>query len=203
MRILGYTTTLALLIIILLIAGSNAWILHQTRRVVSSQSPKETWEYAIVLGAGVRGKRLSDALKGRMTKAVDLYTKKRVRRILISGDGTDRFYNEPKAMLAFAQSHAVPEATLVVDNRGYSTYATMVRARDQFGVTSALIVSQSYHVARAVWIARSLGIQARGVAVQDPEDSFMMHAREVLARSKDFFWVLLDVEPSQERDTLF
>lgn len=187
-----------------LIAIVNLWIIVTTSDlVVPNTDPISPRSFAIVLGAGVHGDTLSDALRARMMRAIDLYRAKQVGKILISGDGTDRFYNEPKAMRAFAQQNAIPDEILAIDNHGFSTYSTLSRARKEFGVESAYIISQSYHLPRAVWIARKVGISARGVAVADPKDSFFMHVREVLARTKDFFLVSLKTEPPQTREMLF
>ena len=165
--------------------------------------PSTPKEYAIVLGASVHGDALSGVLKARMETAIELYNKKLVKNILMSGDGTDSYYSETAAMKKFALKNGVPEDALVTDEKGYSTYATILRAKEIFNAKSAYIISQNFHLTRAVWIAREVGINADGVSAGNTNDKYYYSIREFFARTKDFFQVIFKVSPYDEKSFIF
>lgn len=143
-------------------------------------------EYAVVFGASVHGFTLSSALRARVETAIQLYQKGLVKNILLSGDGADGFYSETNAMKRFALKEGVPEAVLLTDEKGYNTYATVFRAKNVFHVQSAYMVSQDFHLTRAVWLARKVGIDADGVSAGSMDKRWYYDVREFLARVKDF-----------------
>jgi SanA protein len=159
-----------------------------TQRILQAP-PNLPKSYAIVLGAGVRGERLSGALQERMNKAIELYREKVVEKILLTGDGTDQWYNETYAMERFALRNDIPRENIFVDQEGYSTATSLTRARRVFAVESAYIISQDYHLPRALWIASKLGIDAWGIASNSRESDPFYTYREILARMKDFVLV--------------
>ena len=120
---------------------------------------------AIVFGAGVRGDgRLSPMLRDRMDTAITLYRAGKVRKLLVSGDNRFVDYNEPGAMYDYAVEAGIPSADVVRDYAGRRTYDTCYRARAVFGVTDALLVTQRFHLPRALFTCRNLGIAAAGVS---------------------------------------
>ncbi len=120
---------------------------------------------AIVFGAGLqRDGRASAVLRDRVATAVDLYLAGKVERILLSGDNQFPNYNEPSAMEAYALSLGVPESILVLDFAGRRTFDTCMRAHDIFGVQEALLVTQHYHLDRALLTCDALGLDVQGVA---------------------------------------
>jgi vancomycin permeability regulator SanA len=138
---------------------------------------------AIVFGAGYSSQGLSLVLEDRVRTAVDLYRAGRVRKLLMTGDNSRMSYNEPVAMRRFAESLGVPDGDIVLDYAGFRTYDSLYRARDIFGIRDALLVTQSYHLPRALYTARRLGIEASGVAAERhayPEQRFF-NRREILA----------------------
>lgn len=147
-------------------------------------------QVAIVPGAGLDGKgQPSLFLRERLDGAIALYRAGKVDGLLLSGDNRVSTYNEPAAMRAYALSHGVPPGAITLDYAGFDTYDTCYRARHIFGVQSAVVVSQSYHVPRAVYLCRSLGIDATGLGVPDwgriPSSKMAYYqAREVLADVK-------------------
>lgn len=167
----------------------------------SKSSPTQTSakEYAIVLGASVHGDALSELLKARMETAITLYNQKLVKTILMSGDGTDSYYNETAAMKKYALKNGIPEEVLITDEKGYSTYATILRAKEVFNAKSAYIITQNFHLPRAVWIAREIGIDAQGVNAGKTKDNWYYSLREFLARTKDFFQVKFKITPYNEK----
>jgi vancomycin permeability regulator SanA len=119
---------------------------------------------AIVFGAGLRRDGTPTAiLRDRVQTAVSLYQSGKVEKLLMSGDGQMPFYNEPEAMRQFALSLGVPAEAIVVDAAGSRTYDTCYRARAIFGVKNALLVTQKFHLPRALFLCNALGLDASGV----------------------------------------
>lgn len=120
---------------------------------------------AIVFGAGLqRDGRASLVLRDRVETAAELYWSGKVERILLSGDNRFVDYNEPGAMREYALSLGLPEDALVLDYAGRRTYDTCLRAREIFGVRRALLVTQHYHLDRALLTCDALGLEVEGVA---------------------------------------
>lgn len=163
----------------------------------------EPKQYAIVLGASVHGNSLSEMLKARMETAINLYNVKLVKNILMSGDGTANNYSETAAMKKYALKRGVPEEFLITDEKGYNTYATILRAKEVFNVKSAFIISQDFHLTRSVWIAREIGIHADGVSAGNTKGEWYYIVREFFARTKDFFQVIFKVTPYDEIHSSF
>ena len=119
---------------------------------------------ALVLGAQVYPDGTpSSFLAGRLELARRLYAAGRVRVLLVSGDGRTTDYDEPAAMRAYLLATGVPATAIVTDNHGLDTYDSCVRAQRVFGVTTLTVVTQGYHLPRAVATARALGLAASGV----------------------------------------
>jgi vancomycin permeability regulator SanA len=131
--------------------------------------------------------------------AIDLYRKGKVQRLLLSGDNRRVDYNEPQAMRRYVLAHHVPDGALVMDYAGRDTYDTCFRARHVFGVDQAILVTQRYHAPRALYTARSMGIDAEAYALPNlsrfPLLQLDYSAREYLADLK----ALWEVEISHRR----
>jgi len=148
----------------------------------------------IVLGAYVYPNgRLSDILKDRVDTALELYNNGKGKKLLLSGDHGKTTYDEVNSMKNYVKGKGVKAEDIFMDHAGFSTYETMYRARDVFKAKKVIIVTQEYHLKRAVYIARSLGIEAYGVASdkQKYRGMAMYKAREILARCKAFLCVNL------------
>ena len=118
---------------------------------------------ALVLGAEVYADgRPSRYLRARLDLARELFAAGKVEAILVSGDGT-RHYNETDGMCDYLVAHGVPAQRIATDHSGFDTYDSCVRARKVFGVTRAIVVSQTYHLPRALAICRAIGLDAWGV----------------------------------------
>jgi vancomycin permeability regulator SanA len=122
---------------------------------------------AIIFGAGLIDGRPSPALADRVRGGVELYHSGRVRHLLMSGDNSQASYDEVTAMRDYAIGLGVPAAAITRDYAGFSTYETCYRARAIFGVGDAVLVTQGYHLPRAVYTCRALGIDALGLAIPD------------------------------------
>ncbi len=119
---------------------------------------------AIVFGAGLnRDGSPSPVLRDRVTVAANLYFAGKVKKLLLSGDNRFTYYNEPGAMRQFAIQLGVPDKDIVQDFAGRSTYDTCYRAKYIFGVSNAILVTQAYHLPRALFLCNALGVQASGV----------------------------------------
>ena len=127
------------------------------------EAPRE--QVAIVYGAAVYGNgRLSTVLRDRVETAIALYERGAVDTIIMSGDNSSPDYNEPGAMMAYAIARGVAEADIQPDYGGFRTYDSCYRARHIFGLESAILVTQAFHLPRAIFTCRALGVDAIGVA---------------------------------------
>jgi len=125
---------------------------------------------ALVFGALISSRgEPSPILKDRIQTAVDLYKAGKVQKILMSGDNRTADYNEVYAMQQYALSQGVPDADITLDYAGLSTYDSCYRAHDIFGLDDAILVTQRYHLPRALYACRHLGIDAVGVEIPDWE----------------------------------
>lgn len=149
-------------VILLLTPQSLAQAYAQPRMKTVDSAP--SLPVAIVFGAGLtRSGNASAVLRDRIRAAADLYFAGKVEKLLMSGDNSDIYYNEPSAMREYALSLGVPEADIVLDFAGRRTYDTCYRARAIFGVTDAILVTQAYHLPRALLTCNLLGVTATGV----------------------------------------
>ncbi len=122
----------------------------------------------------------------------------------MSGDHGRDDYNEVGTMKAVAMEAGIPSSAVFMDHAGFSTYETMYRAREVFGVKKAIIVTQEYHLYRSLFIANELGIEAYGVSadVRTYYGLFKRELREILARNKDVFYLVLDKQPTYLGDMI-
>lgn len=146
----------------------------------------------LVLGAYVfPDGTTSSMLTDRLTVGYEVYQKGKAPKILVSGDHGRKDYDEVNAMKGFLKDKGVPGQDVFMDHAGFSTYESIYRARDIFQVKKVIIVTQGYHLMRAVFVARSLGLEAYGIP-SDRHDygqaMTMYQLREVAARNKDFLW---------------
>ena len=172
--------------------GVSGWMVLHTRNNVLSveDTPPESPDCILVLGCGVDPQgRPKPMLYDRMTVAVELYDKGWADTLLLTGDNSGPDYNEVGAMETFALEHGVPNEALLLDNEGFNTDASIRRARDVFGMERVVIVTQEYHLFRALFLAESYGMKTYGVSATlrtyGPKQ-VIWSLREVLARDKDF-----------------
>jgi len=159
----------------------------------------------LVLGAGVREDGSpSHMLEDRLKVGVDLYLNNVCDVILMSGDHGTKGYDEVNTMKQFAIDLTVPSEDVFMDHAGFSTYESLYRARDVFGAKKIIIVTQEYHLYRALYIAASLGIDAVGVSadLRPYSGQSLREIREVVARGKDFFYTVLKPEPTYLGDEI-
>lgn len=156
---------------------------------------------ALVLGAGVRDDGTpSDVLRDRLDESLALYRAGRVRKILVSGDHHTADYDEPNAMRRYLEANGVPPEAIFMDHAGLDTYSSVWRAKNVFGARKVIVVTQQFHLARAVWCSRALGMEAEGAAADRHlyRGIAWLHAREVISRTKAFVDVSVRRAPRHE-----
>ena len=148
----------------------------------------------VVLGCGVRPDgQPSDMLADRIAQGVALYEKGASPKLLMSGDHSRSDYDEVNTMRNVAVEAGVPADDVFMDHAGFSTYESMYRARDVFGAKRIVIVSQRYHLYRALYVAERLGLDAYGVSadLRPYAGQETREVREILARVKDFLTAIV------------
>lgn len=153
----------------------------------------------MVLGCAVwLDNQPSPMLQDRLDTAIALYRKGVAPKLLLSGDNSIPEYSEPDCMLQYALSQGVPESDIVLDYAGFSTYESIYRARDVFCADRMIIVTQKYHLFRALKISRSLGVETKGAAAEQRKHRAALYRemREVLARNKDLIKCIFKPEPT-------
>ncbi|MFI9718418.1 vancomycin high temperature exclusion protein [Streptomyces sp. NPDC052396] len=153
---------------------------------------------AMVFGAGLWHGKPSPYLADRLDTAVDLYRQGKVRALLVTGDNSRESYDEPDAMHDYLVAHGVPDRRIVRDYAGFDTWDSCARAERVFGVHRALLVSQDFHIRRAVALCRAAGIDSYGVAAAVPHDLTWLSGgvREVPAAAKAAFNAALRPGPT-------
>ena len=153
----------------------------------------------LVLGCGVRTDGTpSDMLHDRLQRGVELYEAHAAPKLLMSGDHGRAGYDEVDAMKTFAVEAGVASHDVFMDHAGFSTYESMYRAKEIFQAKKILIVTQEYHLYRAIYIAESLGMEAYGVSAdyRNYSGQGQRDLREILARVKDFGTSLFQPKPT-------
>lgn len=154
---------------------------------------------AIVLGSAVYSDGTpGDFLKNRLDAGIKLYQSGKVDKLLFSGDNGQVDYNEVEAMKIYALEAGVEEDDIFLDHAGFSTYESMYRAQEIFNVDIAIVVTQEYHLYRALMIGKMLGINVTGYSADDINDSgsTARRVREFLATDKDFVQALFRMKPT-------
>ena len=153
----------------------------------------------IVLGCQVKANGVpSDMLRDRLTRGIELYTLGAAPKLLMSGDHGRVEYDEVGTMKQYAIDAGIPSTDIFKDHAGFSTYETVYRAKEVFDARRVIIVTQEYHLYRALYIAEKLGLEAYGVAsdYHTYVGQSMREGREILARCKDFAISVWKPEPT-------
>lgn len=159
----------------------------------------------LVLGALVfPDGRVSSILADRLITGIHLYEQGKAPKLLLSGDNGRKDYDEVNAMKEFVLDLKVPAEDVFMDHAGFNTYESLYRARDIFQVEKVIIVTQKYHLLRALYIAEILGIEAYGVPADRHRYRGMarFELREFFARNKAFIWTKLQMPPTYLGDVI-
>jgi len=187
-------------IAVYLITINVIFLLSSGKYIDSSENlSDQKFDCILVLGAGVWGNsRPSPMLEDRLITAIDLYNEGVSAKILMSGDNGEEYYDEVNVMKNYAIERGVPSEDIFMDHAGFSTYESIYRAKYIFQAESILIVTQKYHLHRAVYIAKRFGLNVYGVSADRNEYLGQRYRdlREFLARNKDFILSIYKPEPT-------
>ncbi|MGW0880604.1 SanA/YdcF family protein [Streptomyces sp. NPDC002671] len=163
-----------------------AWLFLSTADRLRTTADAPRAEVAMVFGAGLWKGEPSPYLAHRLDAAAQLYRAGRVEVVLVTGDNSRKDYDEPDAMRAYLKKHGVPDRRIVSDYAGFDTWDSCVRAKKIFGVDRAVLISQDFHIRRAVALCEAAGVDSYGVGVQDKHDATWYYGgtREIFAAGK-------------------
>lgn len=187
-------------IVAVLVLSINFYVILSTKKQIlkdSEYSNLKDIDCILVLGAGVWGDRPSPMLEDRLNTAIMLYEEGIASKIIMSGDHGREDYDEVNIMKEYAIKKGIPSEDIFMDHAGFSTYDSIYRAKEIFEAENILIVTQEYHLYRALHIANSLDINAYGVN-SDPRKyagQVYREIREMIARNKDFVISIFKPKP--------
>ena len=185
---------------LLLLGATNLAVMAAAGRHIVPQAKAKGADAIIVLGAMVwENGQPSGILRDRLDVACELYEAHAAPKILVSGDHGRKDYDEVNAMRRYLENKGVPTEDIFMDHAGFDTYATMYRAGAIFGVKNAVVVTQKYHLYRAVYIGLRRGLEVQGVVCNNYHPARLRQlfydVRESAARTKDFFQTFLRLRP--------
>lgn len=190
-----------------ILAGVNAYMIHVAKPRIYSVDALSDFDAdcVLVLGAGVRPDGSpSHMLEDRLKTGIALYKNGAAPKLLMSGDHGREHYNEVGTMKAFAITEGIPGEDIFMDHAGFSTYESLYRARDIFQAKRVIIVTQEYHLYRALHIADQLGVEAVGVSadLRPYAGQSIREIREIAARAKDFLYCFFAPLPTYLGDAI-
>lgn len=203
----GVICLIMVIVLMLIILGINLYVKSSTKNQIienNDYSNLKDIDCIVVLGAGIWGDKPSPMLEDRLLQAIDLYQNNISSKIIMSGDHGKQDYDEVNTMKDFAIEKGVPSESIFMDHAGFSSYESIYRAKEIFGAKKIVIVTQKYHLYRALYIANQLGIESYGVGA-DPRQyvgATYRELREILARNKDFIKCIFKPEPTYLGDTI-
>lgn len=178
------------LILSLIPLGINFFVIFQTvDKIYNEKEINSEYDIALVLGcSALKDGTPSKMLRDRLNTAIYLYENKLVKKILISGDHT-KTYSEITAMNKYLIEYGINENDILIDEKGYSTNESIINYQREYESKSVILVTQQYHLYRALFIADKLGINAIGAHAKliNYNGQVFREIREILARNKDFF----------------
>lgn len=182
--------------------GINAHIKSTaTEQMVTSEEAAKLSDVdcILVLGCKVKADGTPSAmLRDRLTRGIELFELDAAPKLLMSGDHGQTEYDEVNIMKQYAIDEGIPSEDIFMDHAGFSTYESIYRAKEIFEADKIIIVTQEYHLYRALYIAKQLGVEAYGVAsdYQIYAGQSMRDCREILAGCKDFATTIFKPEPT-------
>ena len=188
-------------LLLCLAMGVNGYVWLSTQDSVAELdgfAEEDTYDCILVLGAGVRGDAPSDMLRDRLETACALYHAGVAPKIVMSGDHGSVGYDEVNVMKEYAILCGVPSEDIFMDHAGFSTYESVYRIKEIFGAERIVVVTQTYHLFRALYISESFGLEAVGVSadVRTYRGALWREAREVAARCKDAVYCIFKPLPT-------
>jgi len=192
---------------IVAVLGLNSHVKKQTAQSIITEEKAAgiDADCILVLGCGVREDGSpSLMLRDRLETGIALYHAGAAPKLLMSGDHGRKDYDEVNLMKSYAMEREIPSEDVFMDHAGFSTYDSMVRARDIFCAENIIVVSQEYHLYRALYLAEKLGLEAHGVPALDVNyrGQTYRELREMLARAKDFCTAMVQPKPKYLGDQI-
>lgn len=192
---------LIITIILIFIIFINFYVINSTKNNILEKekiSEKENFDCILILGAGIWGNNPSPMLEDRLIQGISLYKEGIAPKIIMSGDHGREEYNEVQVMKDYAIKEGVPSEDIFMDHAGFSSYDSIYRAKEIFGAKKILIITQQYHLYRALHIAKKLELEAYGVAsnLREYPNQLFREIREIFARNKDFVKCYFKPEPT-------
>ena len=183
-------TLITLAICIIIICSLSLYVKLSTKnQILELEELKkiEDIDCILVLGAGIWNDKPSPMLRDRLLTSIELYENKISNKIIMSGDHGKKEYNEVQVMKDYLTEKNIPSENIFMDHAGFSTYDSVYRAKEIFKAKKIIIVTQEYHLYRALYIANQLGLTAYGYSANIKEYSGQIkrELREILARDKD------------------
>ena len=198
---------IAIIIITIIVLGINLYVRISTNKQIIKENDYTALsdvDCIIILGVGIWKDKPSPMLEDRLLEGIKLYQNSVSDKIIMSGDHGRREYDEVNIMKNYAIEKGIPSENIFMDHAGFSTYESIYRAKDIFEAKKVVIVTQEYHLYRALYIANQLGLEAYGVGA-DPRKyvgATYRELREILARDKDFIKCIFKPEPTYLGDTI-
>ncbi len=195
----------AVLLCGIVVMGVDLYVVKTTEKyVLTPETAGDGYDCILVLGCGVWGNTPSHMLEDRLLQGIELYENGASGKMLMSGDHGREEYDEVNVMKDFAADRGVDTDDIFMDHAGFSTYESMYRAKEIFKAEKVLIVTQDYHLYRAIYDARALGIDAYGIASNPREYAGQIYRdiREILAKNKDFVYCIIKPEPTYMGDEI-
>jgi SanA protein len=191
--------TILFVFILFILVGSalNIYVYKKgSKYIVSSIEKVPQAQVAIILGAAVSTKGVpSPVLEDRIVMAINLYKQGKVSKILMSGGNPTIINNEVDPVKKELLQNGIPEQDIFLDHAGFDTYSSMYRAKSVFNIKTAIIVTQAFHLPRALYIARSLDIDAHGLAADRGAYLYKNYLRELISRPNAFWDILIHRTP--------
>lgn len=189
-----------LIVAILVVFTINFYVKISTKNQIIKTDEKsiENVDCILILGAGIWGDKPSPMLEDRLLQGIELYNNGVFSKIIMSGDHGRKEYDEVNTMKNYAIEKGIPSENIFMDHAGFSSYESIYRAKEIFNCKKIIIVTQKYHLYRALYIANQLGIEAYGVN-SDPRQyvgATYREIREILARNKDFIKCIFKPKPT-------
>ena len=205
-KIIIIILSLILLSIVGILTVNFYVVLSTKSRIISIDEAKELTDVdcILVLGAGVYGNKPRPMLEDRILTGIELYNNGVAKKIIMSGDHGQEDYDEVNVMKSYAIDEGINSSDIFMDHAGFSTYDSIYRLKEIFEVDKVVIVTQEYHLYRALYLAKELEIEAYGVSanLRDYPGQFKREVREILARDKDLVKVIFKPSSTYVGETI-
>lgn len=198
--ILAYIFTLIVVCVVIinfLIHGlSSSYIYDKVKSLPHTQ-------VVLIPGAAILPDgRLSEVFKERVDKAIEVYNAHKVKKILVSGDNSTIWHNEVNPVRDYLLKKGIPDEDIFLDHAGFDTYSSLYRARDIFHAESIIVVTQPFHLRRAVFTGRFLHIKTYGVPADEKYPELKNDIREIFANEKAFMDLAIHRKPKYLGDAI-